>query len=158
MSWFYEIRGEDNRLVEVRSGFATEQAAREAGERAKRMIDCVCYPNLETLTLLTRAGTLQSRAAEPEVKFKYPWQQLVRDAFLEPDSTKVLYKIATAERALGARLCGVTVPGSLEHLAIGEALLALGRLLSQFESKATSGECQDDSTPDESDESEEETA
>lgn len=144
MSWSYEIRGEENRLVEIRGGFAAEKDAREAGERARRMIDCICHPNLEKLSVLTKAGTSPSDAMEREVQLRYPWQQLVLDAFMEPDSTQVLHKIAAAERALGARLRGVTTPGSQEHLAIGEALLALGRLISQLESKGTAGEGQVD--------------
>ena len=138
MSWFYEIRGQENRLVEVRGGFATEKAAREAGECAKRMIDCICYPNPEVLSLLITAGTLPTYTDERDVQLKYPWQQLVLDAFMEPSSTKILYKIGAAERALAARIGGVTVPGSEEHVAIGEALLALRRLISQLQSKATS--------------------
>ena len=145
MPWSYEIRGEDNRLVEIRGGFATEKAAREAAERARRMIDCICYPNPEILSLLTKAGTVPGHATEREVKLQYPWQRLVLDAFLEPDSTEVFHKIAAAEQALAARLGGVTTPGSQEHLAIGEALLALGRLLSQIESQATSIEREEDS-------------
>jgi len=124
--------------VEIRGGFATEKAAREAGERAKRMVDCICYPNLETLSLLTKAEASPSHAGERDVELKYPWQRLVLDAFMEPDSRKVLYKIEAAEHALARRLGGATSPGSDEHFAIGEALLALGRFLSQVESQASS--------------------
>lgn len=145
MSWSYEIRGENNRLVEIRGGFATKKAAREAGERAKRMIDCICHPNLELLSVLTKSGTLPSHVAEPEAEWKYPWQRLVLDAFREPDSTRVLCKIAAAEQALAARLRGATPPGSQEHLAVGQALLALGRLLSQLESHGASRECEESS-------------
>jgi hypothetical protein len=37
MAWRYELRGNDNRLVEMRRGFVTEGDARDAGERSKRM-------------------------------------------------------------------------------------------------------------------------
>jgi len=56
MAWSYEVRGSENRLVEIRSGFPTEEEARGAGSRAKRLIDCVCYPNLEKLTLVIKEG------------------------------------------------------------------------------------------------------
>lgn len=39
MSWFYEIRGSDDRLIESRAGFATQQEARQAAEAAKRLIE-----------------------------------------------------------------------------------------------------------------------
>jgi hypothetical protein len=54
MAWSYEVRGFRDRLVEVRSDFATEEDARGAGSRAKRLIDCVCYPNLEKLTVVIK--------------------------------------------------------------------------------------------------------
>jgi hypothetical protein len=64
MAWCYEIRGTGNRLVEIRSGFATEEEAREAGERSKRMIDGICYPNQETLSfVITEEGAALSRPA-----------------------------------------------------------------------------------------------
>ncbi len=45
MSWFYEIRGSNNRLVEARGGFAAEKEAQTAGrERAKEMTSSVGYP------------------------------------------------------------------------------------------------------------------
>jgi len=103
MPWGYEIRGSNNRLVEIRSGFATEKEARGAGSRAKTMIECVCYPNSEALTLIVQADGLSvnrldempagtekfldpQRAANGNLPctLKFPWQQLVVDAFLEP--------------------------------------------------------------------------
>lgn len=53
MQWCYEIRGSENRLVEVRCGFATEEEARNAGRRAARMIHSICDPDLDTLRLVT---------------------------------------------------------------------------------------------------------
>ena len=38
MAWRYELR-EDNRLVEMRSGFETVELAENAGERAKGMVE-----------------------------------------------------------------------------------------------------------------------
>jgi hypothetical protein len=119
MTWSYEIRGVENRLVEIRSGFATEDEARSAGKRAKRLIDCVCYPNLERLTVRTQEGGddlrhLAEMPCAPEEWFeprspadgkatlRYPWQQLVLDAFMEPRPEDVLLKINIAERAIAA--------------------------------------------------------
>jgi hypothetical protein len=153
MAWSYEIRGEDDRLVEVRTGFAAEKAAQEAGERAMRMIQCICYQNLEPLSVHTEEEALPSHTDKRNLKSKYPWQQLVLDAFMESDSGsdsgKVLRKIAAAERALAARLGGATLPGSDEHFAVGEALLALGRLLSHLESKRPAGERNQSCAPEE---------
>ena len=39
MSWWYEIRGSDDRLIETRRGFASQQEARQAVEAAKRLIE-----------------------------------------------------------------------------------------------------------------------
>jgi hypothetical protein len=38
MAWSYELRGSDNRLVELRRGFATKKEAETAAENAVRMI------------------------------------------------------------------------------------------------------------------------
>jgi hypothetical protein len=145
MAWCYEIRRLDNRLVEIRSGFATERVAREAGERSKRTIDCICYPNLETLSLVIKEdGTALSRppeappapddkpglppAARPEANLKYLWQQAVLDAFLEPHAENVPRKINVAERAISVRLLESDPFELDERIALGEALLALRRL------------------------------
>jgi hypothetical protein len=53
MIWCYQIRGSGNRLVEIRCGFRTSTEAQKAGQRARRMIHSICYPHLETLTLVT---------------------------------------------------------------------------------------------------------
>jgi len=96
MPWIYELRGAENRLVEIRSGFSTEKDARNAGLRAKRLVDCICYPNPETLMVVIKEGeSTTSRWVEmPAVAgessslgspegLRYPWQQLVLDAFRE---------------------------------------------------------------------------
>lgn len=144
MAWRYEIRGSENRLVELRSGFEVEKEARDAGERAKRMIDCVCYPNLETLSLVIKEdGSALGRAlgAPPQEKsgsqpselyesnMKYPWQQAVLDAFLEPHPANLPRKINIAERAISSRLLESDPFELDERIALGEALLALRRLM-----------------------------
>jgi hypothetical protein len=130
MAWSYEIRGWNGRLVQQRSGFRSEKNARDAGQRMKRMADCFCFPNPETLIVITR----QSAKAQhnfPKPSLKYSWQRLVFDAFMEPNAETVSSKINIAERAISARLVDST-PGTLdERIALREALLALRRLLSQ---------------------------
>jgi len=44
MAWWFELRGAENRLVEMRRGFATKKEAQEAAERAKRMMRSLAYP------------------------------------------------------------------------------------------------------------------
>ena len=149
MAWSYEIRGFRDRLVEVRSGFATEEDARGAGSRAKRLIDCVCYPNLEKLTLVIKQGDnepdqlaempnapeewLEPQSGENgKPSLKYPWQQLVLDAFMEPHSENLLLKINLAERAISSRLLDPAPCELDERLAVGESLLALRRLLAHI--------------------------
>lgn len=148
MAWSYEVRGDRDRLVEVRSGFATEDEACDAGKRAKRLIDCVCYPNLERLTIQTlKGGDNISQLAEmphaPEEWFepsltggqamlRYPWQQLVLDAFMESRPEHVFLKINVAERSIAIRLVDAATFALDERLALGEGLLALRRLLSYF--------------------------
>ena len=142
MPWIYELRGTENRLVEIRSGFATEKAARNAAHRAKRLVDCICYPNLEALTVVVkqsdRASTLMaemphSAGGSPSPGYRtdlrYPWQQLVLDAFREPNPENMPIRINLAESAISQRL-GDNQPFELaERLAIGEAMLSLRRLL-----------------------------
>lgn len=146
MAWFYEIRGSENRLVEVRDGFGTQKEARTAGQRAKRMIECISYPDFEPLTLLTkedlstlnllvempseRGGWLNpGRAAGRAVDMKYPWQKCVVDAFTEPHPENLSAKINIAERAISTRLLDPSPCDVDERLALGESLLALRQLL-----------------------------
>lgn len=148
MVWCYELRGTKNRLVELRSGFSVESEAREAGLRAKRMIDCICYPNVERLTLIVKMaanGIADQLAAsgdsfdpqqlaqyESHVNLKYSWQKLVVNAFLEPHPENLPLKINLAERALSSRLLDPAPFDLEERLALGEALLALRRLLREL--------------------------
>jgi hypothetical protein len=39
MTWWYEIRGSDDRLIEIRRGFANQKEAHQAAEGAKRLIE-----------------------------------------------------------------------------------------------------------------------
>lgn len=48
MDWWFELHGEGNRLVKMRRGFRTEQAARRAAEQSKRVMQ-----SLERLTVRT---------------------------------------------------------------------------------------------------------
>jgi hypothetical protein len=136
MAWRYEIRGSQNRLVEIRTGFATERQAREAGGRSKRMIDSMGYPNQETLSIVIREDhTALGRPPEPPpdarhgANLKYPWQQAVLDAFLEPHQENLFRKVNVAERAISARLLESDPFELDERIALGEALLALRRLM-----------------------------
>lgn len=61
MAWCYEIRGSQNRLVEMRSGFANAKEAQAAGERAKRKIESTGYR--ESLTVVTREDVQKAKAA-----------------------------------------------------------------------------------------------
>jgi hypothetical protein len=153
MPWVYELRGSENRLVEIRSGFSTEKAARKAALRAKRLVDCICYPNTETLTVVVKEGeSMVSHAAEmppsageyssPGSKedLRYPWQHLVLDAFREPHPEKALLTINVAERAISERLVDPNPFELAERLAIGEALLSLRRLLAQARAAFTAEE------------------
>lgn len=147
MSWCYEIRGPDSRLVETRSAFATEEKALKAGQRAMRMIRSICDSSLEILTLVTKedqpaegnGSKLPAEPAEP-VKvndaatrrgshLKYPWQQAVLDAFLEPHPQNLPRRINVAERAISSRLLEADPFELDERIALGEALLALRRLI-----------------------------
>jgi hypothetical protein len=62
MPWWYELRGQGNRLVELRRGFAREVEAREAGEQALKKIKAIA-PKTETLTVLTGADSERTKAA-----------------------------------------------------------------------------------------------
>jgi hypothetical protein len=156
MAWCYEIRGTENRLVEIRYGFLTQKEAHVAGQRAKRMIECVSYPDFEPLTLLTKEdlsalnhlvempaghqGWLnRERAAEGAIDLKYPWQKCVVEAFTEPHPENLPGKINMAERAISTRLLDPTPCGLDERLALGESLLALRQLLRITEADKANG-------------------
>jgi hypothetical protein len=138
MAWRYEIRGSQNRLVEIRTGFASEREAREAGGRSKRMIDCIGYPSQEALSIVVREDHTAHRrppehppASRHEANLKYPWQQAVLDAFLEPHPENLFRKVNVAERAISTRLLESDPFELDERIALGEALLALRRLMRQ---------------------------
>ncbi len=153
MAWIYELRGAENRLVEIRSGSSTEKAARNAALRAKRLVDCICYPNPETLMVVVKEGESvasrwggmppsggESSSPGSPKDLRYPWQQLVLDAFREPHLDKALLRINVAERAISERLVDPNPFELAERLAIGEALLALRRLLAQVRAGFTEEE------------------
>lgn len=56
MAWWYEIRDADNRLMELRRGFTTEDEALEAGQRAKKMIQSI-VSQIEAERLAVKTGT-----------------------------------------------------------------------------------------------------
>lgn len=131
-TWCYEIRGSQGRLVEIRTGFSSEKEARDQGERVKRMIDCISFPNLEMLIVVTKESVAIGSEDAQETGFpsvKYPWQRLVFDAFLGSDPRGLPGRINIAERAIAARLRDSTPPELDERIALREALLALRRLL-----------------------------
>ena len=153
MPWIYELRGAENRLVEIRSGFSTEKDARNAGLRAKRLVDCICYPNPETLMVVIKEGeSTTSRWVEmPAVAgessslgslegLRYPWQQLSSNAFRESHPKNGQLRINVAERAISERLVDPHPFELAERLAIGEALLSLRRLLAQVRAGFTEEE------------------
>lgn len=142
MPWIYELRGAENRLVEIRCGFSTEKAARSAAQRAKRLVDCICYPNPEALTVVVKEGesiandlagmshsSWASSTPNSTTDLRYPWQQLVLDAFREPHPENVYLRVNVAEHAISERLVDPNPFALAERLAIGEALLSLRRLL-----------------------------
>jgi hypothetical protein len=146
MSWCYEIRGAEDRLVEVRSGFATEDKAVKAGGRAKQMIGSICDFSPDVLTLVTKedqptlagdsmmssapeAAANVNGAAKQGWNLTYPWQQAVLDAFLELHPKDLPGRINVAERAISSRLLEADPFELGERIALGEALLALRRLL-----------------------------
>lgn len=55
MAWSYELRGLDNRLVELRCGFATKKEADTAAQGAKRMMQAFDFPpDRENLRIVTK--------------------------------------------------------------------------------------------------------
>ena len=54
MTWWYEIRDADNRVVDGQRGFPTEAEAKEVGERARRSIEDISPGT--TLTIVTGDG------------------------------------------------------------------------------------------------------
>jgi hypothetical protein len=56
MAWSYELDGSDNRLVELRRGFATKKEAEAAARGAKRMMQAFDFPSdkKEDLTIVTK--------------------------------------------------------------------------------------------------------
>lgn len=62
MPWWYELRGQDNRLVELRRGFTTEVEAREAADTEMKKIRSAT-PKMETLTVLIGADPQRKKAA-----------------------------------------------------------------------------------------------
>lgn len=72
MAWWYELRGADNRLVELRRGFASEVEAREAAERALKKLVEFAYPKTETLRVVTGADPDGMKAATGDLRRPTP--------------------------------------------------------------------------------------
>lgn len=77
---------------------------------------------------------------QPEVDgLKYPWQEVVRDAFASPiDSLPA--KINIAERTIAALLIYRNQIDDAEHRALKEALRALRKLISETQPSEQSGD------------------
>jgi hypothetical protein len=56
VAWRYELRGNDNRLVEMRGGFLTKREAKDAGEQAKRTNRCIASSPEEIRVVLIDDG------------------------------------------------------------------------------------------------------
>jgi DNA-binding response OmpR family regulator len=69
----------------------------------------------------------------------YPWQQAVRDAFMEGNPVRLPERINVAERAIAARLCDLA-PANLDEQAALRAALRSLRLLFPGERKEETGE------------------
>lgn len=65
MTWWYELRGADYRLVELKRGFSSQIEAREAAERSLKKLT-FAYPKTETLRVLTGADPDPMKAATPD--------------------------------------------------------------------------------------------
>ena len=52
--WAYELRGPKNKMIEAYGGFATQQEAKTAGERAKKFILEIWYPRDQRLIVRTK--------------------------------------------------------------------------------------------------------
>lgn len=57
MAWSYELRASDNRLVELRGGFASKKEAEDAAQGAKRMIQSFDFAAKENLRIVTKDET-----------------------------------------------------------------------------------------------------
>ena len=78
---------------------------------------------------------------KPQPEVKYPWQQLVLDAFLEFRPDALPLKINAAERAIAARLREPNLPDLEEATALRDALRSLRVLFPEPKRKGTdSGE------------------
>jgi hypothetical protein len=85
MAWWYELRGAENRLVEMRRGFATEKEA-QAAERAKRTIrSCVHPMQTEDLTFLTGA----TKNPKQNLKLPTDWRARVLDPTFDHQTDQV---------------------------------------------------------------------
>lgn len=85
-------------------------------------------------------GTAEEAAMSktgPNPEFKYPWQQLVSDAFMESRSEYLPGRINAAEQAISARLLKAGPTELDERSALREALRALRALLPE---KSNAGE------------------
>lgn len=150
MAWCYELRGFENRLIGRHSGFKSERAARVAGQYAKRAMECICYPNSETLTLVTKENDATTKRLtqvpkasgrsydshfiakhDAKTNLKYAWQKPVLDAFQERNPKNQLRKIVMAEHAVSDRLCNPAPFGVDERAALRKLLPVLRKLLHQ---------------------------
>jgi hypothetical protein len=60
MAWWYEVRDSDNRLIELKRGFATEREALAAGQRSKKTIHSILSQiDAESLAVITGPDALE---------------------------------------------------------------------------------------------------
>ena len=79
------------------------------------------------------------KPADLNPNLKYPWQQIVLEAFTELRPECLALKVNAAQKVISARLCNETPTNLDEQLAIRDALQSLRGLLTQTsESKSES--------------------
>ena len=65
MAWSYELHGSDDRLVEMRLGFATKKEAEAAARGAKRMMQAFDFPSDKKEDLTIRCVEVPTPVSKP---------------------------------------------------------------------------------------------
>jgi hypothetical protein len=90
---------------------------------------------------IERRFTTMPEGNTPFPNIKYPWQQIVLEAFLEVSPELLERRVNAAERAISARLCDPIAPDMEERTALWDALHSLKVLFpAQYSHSVSSGQ------------------
>ena len=129
----FHIRWSSKTMLDWESFKTRKEAEASANQLVRSSETYTIEQRDETCPRCTAASILKTDngSADGLENLKYPWQQVVFDAFVELNPRRLPRKINAAEQAIAAKLCDPVPSSSDEQRALREALASLRAIFPQ---------------------------